>query len=111
MALTMSQRKAVTKTIATRHERADNAGKGGISDEFRAAISDLLESRYGLDVQQWEHRLDTGMNGGTIVPPGDFRAPQSSGDPLASSLVDKFGCMWQSLAIAEWRSAARGAGK
>ena len=31
-------------------------------------ISDLLQSRYGLNVQQWEYQFDTGMNGGTIVP-------------------------------------------
>ena len=36
MGLTMSQRKAVTKTIATRYERADKAGKGRILDELCA---------------------------------------------------------------------------
>jgi len=33
MGLTMSQRKAVIRTIATRYERADKAGKGRILDE------------------------------------------------------------------------------
>ena len=32
----MSQRKAVTKTIATRYRRADKAGKGRILDELCA---------------------------------------------------------------------------
>jgi Integrase core domain len=36
MGLTMSQRKAVTKTIATRYQRADKAGKGRILDELCA---------------------------------------------------------------------------
>jgi hypothetical protein len=36
MGLTMSQRKAVTKTIATRYARADKAGKGRILDELCA---------------------------------------------------------------------------
>jgi len=36
MGLTMSQRKAVTKTIATRYARADKAGKGAILDELCA---------------------------------------------------------------------------
>ena len=36
MGLTMSQRKAVTRTIATRYERADKAGKGRILDELCA---------------------------------------------------------------------------
>src|SRR5271157_3251356 len=36
MGLTMSQRKAVTKTIATRYRRADKAGKGRILDELCA---------------------------------------------------------------------------
>ena len=36
MGLTMSQRKAVTKTIATRYKRADKAGKGRILDELCA---------------------------------------------------------------------------
>jgi Integrase core domain len=36
MGLTMSQRKAVTKTIATRYRRADRAGKGVILDELCA---------------------------------------------------------------------------
>ena len=36
MGLTMSQRKAVTKTIATRYARADRAGKGRILDELCA---------------------------------------------------------------------------
>ncbi len=36
MGLTMSQRKAVTKTIATRYARADKAGKGVILDELCA---------------------------------------------------------------------------
>lgn len=34
----------------------------------QAEISDLMRSRYGLDVQQWEYQFDTGMNGGNIVP-------------------------------------------
>lgn len=33
----------------------------------QGTVSDLLRSRYGLDVQQWEYQFDTGMNGGTIV--------------------------------------------
>lgn len=36
MGLTMSQRKAVTKAIATRYQRADKAGKGRILDELCA---------------------------------------------------------------------------
>ena len=36
MGLTVSQRKAVTKTIATRYARADRAGKGRILDELCA---------------------------------------------------------------------------
>ena len=36
MGLTMAQRKAVTKTIATRYARADKAGKGRILDELCA---------------------------------------------------------------------------
>lgn len=36
MGLTMSQRKAVTKTIATRYARSDKAGKGRILDELCA---------------------------------------------------------------------------
>lgn len=36
MGLTMGQRKAVTKTIATRYRRADKAGKGRILDELCA---------------------------------------------------------------------------
>jgi transposase InsO family protein len=36
MGLTMSQRKAVTRTIATRYRRADKAGKGRILDELCA---------------------------------------------------------------------------
>ena len=36
MGLTMSQRKAVTKTLATRYKRADKAGKGRILDEVCA---------------------------------------------------------------------------
>lgn len=36
MGLTLSQRKAVTKTIATRYKRADKAGKGVILDELCA---------------------------------------------------------------------------
>ena len=36
MGLTMSQRQAVTKTIATRYKRADKAGKGLILDELCA---------------------------------------------------------------------------
>ena len=36
MGLTVSQRKAVTKTIATRYARADTAGKGRILDELCA---------------------------------------------------------------------------
>ncbi len=36
MGLTMSQRKAVTKTIATRYARADKASKGAILDELCA---------------------------------------------------------------------------
>ena len=36
MGLTMSQRKAVTKTIAARYARADKAGKGRILDELCA---------------------------------------------------------------------------
>lgn len=36
MGLTMSQRKAVTKTVATRYARADKAGKGRILDELCA---------------------------------------------------------------------------
>jgi hypothetical protein len=36
MGLTMSQRKAVTKTIATRYQRADKGGKGRILDELCA---------------------------------------------------------------------------
>jgi len=34
MGLTMSQRQAVTKTITTRYERSDKAGKGRILDEL-----------------------------------------------------------------------------
>lgn len=34
----------------------------------QGTISDVLRSRYGLDVQQWEYQFDTGMNGGSIVP-------------------------------------------
>ena len=36
MGLTMSQRLAVTKTIATRYKRADRAAKGVILDELCA---------------------------------------------------------------------------
>ena len=36
MGLTMSQRRAVTKTIATRYRRASKAGKGVILDELCA---------------------------------------------------------------------------
>ncbi|CAG7579894.1 integrase catalytic subunit [Rhodococcus wratislaviensis IFP 2016] len=36
MGLTMSQRKAVTKTVATRYRRADKSGKGRILDELCA---------------------------------------------------------------------------
>ena len=36
MGLTLSQRKAVTKTIATRYARLDKAGKGRILDELCA---------------------------------------------------------------------------
>ncbi len=36
MGLTMSQRKAVTKTIAIRYRRADKVGKGRILDELCA---------------------------------------------------------------------------
>ena len=36
MGLTMSQRKAVTRTIATRYARVDKAGKGRILDELCA---------------------------------------------------------------------------
>src|SRR5664279_4379774 len=36
MGLTMSQRRAVTKTIATRYKRADKAAKGVILDELCA---------------------------------------------------------------------------
>ena len=36
MGLTMAERKAVTKTIATRYARADRAGKGRILDELCA---------------------------------------------------------------------------
>ncbi|TVS73848.1 hypothetical protein FPZ47_27925 [Mycobacterium helveticum] len=36
MGLTMSQRKAVTRTIAARYARADKAGKGRILDELCA---------------------------------------------------------------------------
>ena len=36
MGLTMSQRRAVTKTIATRYKRADKAAKGMILDELCA---------------------------------------------------------------------------
>jgi hypothetical protein len=34
----------------------------------QADISDLMQSRYDLNVQQWEYQFDTGMNGGNIVP-------------------------------------------
>ncbi len=36
MGLTMSQRQAVTRTIATRYKRSDRAGKGVILDELCA---------------------------------------------------------------------------
>jgi len=36
MGLTMSQRRAVTKTIGTRYKRADKAAKGMILDELCA---------------------------------------------------------------------------
>lgn len=36
MGLTMSERRAVTKTIATRYRRADRAGKKQILDELCA---------------------------------------------------------------------------
>lgn len=36
MGLTMSQRKAVTKAIATRYRRANKVGKGRILDELCA---------------------------------------------------------------------------
>src|SRR5271157_2159513 len=36
MGLTLTERKAVTKTIATRYARADKAGKGRILDELCA---------------------------------------------------------------------------
>ena len=39
MGLTMGQRRAVTKTIATRYKRADKAGKGVILDELCATTS------------------------------------------------------------------------
>jgi hypothetical protein len=39
MGLTMAERKAVTKAIATRYKRADKAGKTRIFDELRATRS------------------------------------------------------------------------
>nr|VTP04314.1 hypothetical protein BIN_B_05487 [Mycobacterium riyadhense] len=44
MGLTMSQRKAVTKAIASRYARADKAGKGRILDELCATHGGASQS-------------------------------------------------------------------
>jgi hypothetical protein len=35
--------------------------------DAQTEVIDLLYSRYGVDVQNWEDQLDYGMNDGTIV--------------------------------------------
>jgi hypothetical protein len=39
--------------------------------DAQANISDLLYSRYGINVQNWEDQFDYGMNSGTIATTGD----------------------------------------
>jgi hypothetical protein len=48
MGLTMSQRRAVTKAIATRYKRADQSGKGVILDEL-CAMTGLVGDCGALD--------------------------------------------------------------
>jgi hypothetical protein len=52
------------------YRRVDALGDPPIRVETltaQAAITEILKSHYGLDVEQWELQFDTGTNGGTIV--------------------------------------------
>src|SRR5487761_2210766 len=75
MGLTMSQRRAVTETIATRYKRADKAAKGVVLDELCATTGwhrNHARKALGLALKP------------TIVRPRKSRAPRYGGEVIAA---------------------------
>lgn len=76
MGLTMSQRRAVTKTIATRYKRADKAAKGAILDELCATT-------------EWHRNharkaLAAALKPRIVKPPRKARTPKYDADTVVA---------------------------
>lgn len=76
MGLTMSQRRAVTKTIATRYKRADKVTKGVILDELCATT--------GWHRNHARKALATALKPRIVRPAPKARAPKYDADTVVA---------------------------